>query len=172
MTRLLFLPNDQTFLLLDSEYPPAEVVEAVLSGKWVPPEPYGSALAQMQQEQPFKAFQQGTLVVITTVQPLALEKNTTAAPGLGQRSPELLLTPRQTDVLQALAEGMTTKEMARLLHLSERTVCSHISALKQRLGASTRAQSVGRAAALGLCKPSRFGPPPGKRGRSRSHPAE
>ncbi len=155
MTRLLFLPNDQTFLWLDSLIPAEEVVEAVLAGQWAPPEPYGAALAQLKHEQPFQAFQQGSLVVITTTQPLDLEMRAVA----GQASSDMMLTPRQHDVLQCLAEGLTTKEIAFRLGLRPRTVAMHIAALKNRLGTATRAQSVGRAAALGLCRPGIFNRP-------------
>jgi len=154
MTRLLFLPNDQTFLLLDSPFTAREVVEAVRSGSWVPPEPYSTFLAR-QQEQPLLAFQQGSLVIITTTQPLDLETKAVAAPASPRRSSDLLLTPRQHDVLQYMAEGMTTKEMALRLGVCIRTVAMHVAAIKQRLGASTRAQIVGRAAVLGLCKPGK-----------------
>lgn len=161
MTRLLFLPNDQTFLLLESALPAGEVVEAVLSGQWAPPEPYSTVLVEMEQEQPFQAFQQGSLVVITTTLPLDLKAKTVAAPASDQRSTDLVLTPRQQDVLQCLAEGLTTKEIALQLGLCPRTIAMHVAALKRRLGASTRAQSVGKAAALGLCKPGKPGPRPG-----------
>ena len=160
MTRLLFLPNDQTFLWLDSDQPADEVVEAVLAGYWVPPEPYGTALAELSHERLLYAFQQGNLVVITTTQPLDLESKAVAIASR-ERASDLMLTPRQHDVLQCLAEGMTTKQIALRLGLRPRTIAMHVAALKQRLGTTTRAQSVGRAATLGLCKPGNF---------SHSHP--
>lgn len=158
MTRLLFLPNDQTFLWLDSDQPAGEVIEAVLAGYWVPPEPYGTALAELSQEQPLKAFRQGSLVVITTTRPLNLKSKAVAAASAAQAA-DLMLTPRQHDVLQCLAEGLTTKQIALRLGLRPRTIAMHVAALKQRLGTTTRAQSVGRAAALGLCKPGNFTQP-------------
>jgi DNA-binding CsgD family transcriptional regulator len=161
MTRILFLPNDQTFLLLDSSLPAKEVIEAVLCGQWAPPEPYSAFLAELQHEQPLLAFRQGSLVIVTTTQPIDLEAKTVAAPGSLQRSSDLVLTRRQQDVLQCLAEGMTTKEIAIQLDLHPRTIAMHVAALKRRLGASTRAQSVGRAAALGLCRPEKRTTRPG-----------
>lgn len=156
MTRVLFLPNDQTFLLLDSPFPAEEVVEAVLAGQWAPPEPYGTALALLPHEEALHVFQQGDLVVITTIQPLELESRTIAARASLGRASDLMLTTHQQDVLQCLAEGLTTKEIALRLDMRQRTVAQHIAELKKRLGAVTRAQSVGRAAALGLCKPGNF----------------
>jgi DNA-binding NarL/FixJ family response regulator len=44
-----------------------------------------------------------------------------------------LLTPRQREVLQLIAEGHTTKEIARTLHLSHKTVETHRMQLMDRL---------------------------------------
>jgi DNA-binding NarL/FixJ family response regulator len=43
------------------------------------------------------------------------------------------LTPRQREVLQLIAEGRSTREMAEALHLSVKTVETHRSQLMQRL---------------------------------------
>lgn len=44
-----------------------------------------------------------------------------------------LLTPRHREVLQLIAEGNTTKEIARILHLGVKTVETHRSQLMERL---------------------------------------
>lgn len=155
MTRLLFLPNDQTFLLLESPLPPEEVVDAVLSGQWLPPEPYSLVLAEQKREHPLRAFHQGSLVIITTIQPLELEAKTVAAPSSRQIASDLMFTRRQLDILHGLVEGLTTKEIATRMGLAQRTIALHVSELKSRLGANTRAQFVARAAALGLYKPGK-----------------
>ena len=152
MTRLLFLPNDQTFLLLDSPFPAEAVVDAVQSGQWTPPEPYDGLLAELKMEVSFQALQQGTLVIIITSHPLAMEAGAMLVHPKTARSSGDFLTGRQSDVLQYMVEGLTTKEIALRLGLQPRTVLMHIAALKRRLGANTRAQSVMRAATLGLCK--------------------
>jgi DNA-binding CsgD family transcriptional regulator len=69
------------------------------------------------------------------------------------RSPALELSLRQREVLQLLAEGLTTKEIAIKLGLHQRTIAVHIAELKERLGTQTRAQTVGRGAVMGLCEP-------------------
>ena len=69
MTRLLFLPNDQTFLLLESPLPAGAVIETIEAGQWTPPEPYGSLLSELKPPILLQTFQQGTLVVITTSRP-------------------------------------------------------------------------------------------------------
>ena len=52
------------------------------------------------------------------------------APG---ESPSELLTPRQREILQLIAEGLTTKAIADRLHVSVKTVETHRSQLMERL---------------------------------------
>ena len=60
------------------------------------------------------------------------------------------LTPRQTEILQAVAHGRTDKEVAKALNLSPRTVEMHMSGAIKALNCATRAEAVHRAGALGL----------------------
>jgi len=60
------------------------------------------------------------------------------------------LTPRERQVLDLITEGLSTRQMARRLGVSERTVESHISRLYQKLDVRTRVQALHRAAGLGL----------------------
>lgn len=54
---------------------------------------------------------------------------------LSQRpSPAALLTPRQREVLQLIAEGRTSREVAMLLGLGIKTVETHRAQIMQRLG--------------------------------------
>jgi DNA-binding CsgD family transcriptional regulator len=48
------------------------------------------------------------------------------------------LTRREQEVLDSLADGATNREIAATLHLSERTVAHHVSAILRKLGVSTR----------------------------------
>jgi two-component system response regulator NreC len=57
----------------------------------------------------------------------------------GRRAPEDPLTPRERQVLQLLAEGRTTKEIADLLGTSAKTVESHRMRIKKRLNVGTSA---------------------------------
>ena len=50
-----------------------------------------------------------------------------------QRSLGEQLTPRQREILQLIAEGRTTKEIARTLHISVKTVETHRTQLMERL---------------------------------------
>ncbi len=52
------------------------------------------------------------------------------------------LTPRQTQILKLIAEGLSNDQIERELFISRSTLKSHIAALIQRLGARDRAQLV------------------------------
>jgi DNA-binding NarL/FixJ family response regulator len=52
------------------------------------------------------------------------------------------LTPREVEVLEQLAQGLTNKQIARILGISEHTVKYHISAVYAKLGAMNRAEAV------------------------------
>jgi DNA-binding NarL/FixJ family response regulator len=64
-----------------------------------------------------------------------------------------LLTPRQREILQLIAEGKTTKEIAGLLHLSVKTVETHRTQLMDRLDIHDIAGLVRFAIRVGLIKP-------------------
>ncbi len=53
-----------------------------------------------------------------------------------------LLTPREVDVLSAMADGLSNKEMARRLGISPHTVKFHAESLFRKLGVNTRAEAV------------------------------
>jgi DNA-binding NarL/FixJ family response regulator len=50
-----------------------------------------------------------------------------------ETNPMELLTPRQREILQLIAEGHSTKEIARILHVSAKTVETHRAQLMERL---------------------------------------
>lgn len=52
------------------------------------------------------------------------------------------LTPRETEILQYVAQGLTNKQIARNLSISEHTVKFHISSIYSKLGASNRTEAV------------------------------
>jgi DNA-binding NarL/FixJ family response regulator len=60
------------------------------------------------------------------------------------------LTPRELEVLQLLAEGMTQPQIARRLVISPRTVGTHIQNLLGKLDVHSRAQAVALAHRMGL----------------------
>lgn len=60
------------------------------------------------------------------------------------------LTPRETEVLQLMAQGMTNKAIAHALNISPNTVKFHINAILSKLDAQSRTDAVVRATRLGL----------------------
>ena len=60
------------------------------------------------------------------------------------------LTERELEVLRALAEGLSNREAAARLYLSEGTVKNHVTNILAKLGVRDRTQAALRARALGL----------------------
>jgi LuxR family maltose regulon positive regulatory protein len=60
------------------------------------------------------------------------------------------LSPRETDILSLIAEGLSNKEIARSLYIGPETVKSHLKSVFSKLGVERRAQAVSRAQTLGL----------------------
>jgi len=52
------------------------------------------------------------------------------------------LTPRETEVLQLLADGLGNKQIAARLQLSEHTVKFHVASIFGKLGAASRTEAV------------------------------
>ena len=67
-----------------------------------------------------------------------------------RRLRELGITPRELEILQAIAEGLSTREIAARLFVSENTVKTHASRLFEKLNARRRTQAVQIAKAAGL----------------------
>jgi DNA-binding NarL/FixJ family response regulator len=64
----------------------------------------------------------------------------------GTRTP---LTQRQERVLRGLLDGLSNREIAELLHLSEETVKSHVAAILRYFDVQNRTQAVVAAARMG-----------------------
>jgi two-component system, NarL family, response regulator YdfI len=60
------------------------------------------------------------------------------------------LTRRELEVLQMLASGLSNKEIAARLSISEHTVKFHVAAILGKLGASSRTEAVSLAIRRGL----------------------
>jgi DNA-binding NarL/FixJ family response regulator len=68
----------------------------------------------------------------------------------GERRRQIVLSRREEEVLRLVAEGLTNKEIARQLRVSENTVKTHVTSLFNRLGVDSRARAVAVAANEGL----------------------
>jgi len=60
------------------------------------------------------------------------------------------LTPRELEVLAAMADGISNKAIARRLGISFHTAKFHVAAILAKLNADSRTEAVARAAQLGL----------------------
>jgi two-component system, NarL family, nitrate/nitrite response regulator NarL len=60
------------------------------------------------------------------------------------------LTPREQQVAQLLVRGLTNKEIAACLEITEHTIKFHVNGLLRKLGVSTRTEAVVQAARLGV----------------------
>jgi DNA-binding NarL/FixJ family response regulator len=74
-----------------------------------------------------------------------------AAPGSGRAArPFPELTDREVEVLRLVADGLNNTEIARRLHLSEKTVRNHVSSIFAKLRVDDRSQAIVRARRVGL----------------------
>ncbi len=71
------------------------------------------------------------LEFLTQLKPLRLIK-----PGGGMTR----LTPRESEVVQLLAEGLSTREISQKLALTEHTIRNYLSAIYNKLGVSSRVE--------------------------------
>jgi DNA-binding NarL/FixJ family response regulator len=62
------------------------------------------------------------------------------------------LTPRELEVLEMLAEGLSNKLIAYRLSISDHTAKFHVNSILAKLNAGTRTEAVVRAVRLGLVK--------------------
>ena len=67
-----------------------------------------------------------------------------------ERVERLGITPRELEILEALAAGLSNREIAERLFVSENTVKTHAARLFDKLDARRRTQAVQRAKEAGL----------------------
>ena len=66
--------------------------------------------------------------------------------------PEAIITKREEEVLQRIAEGLSTTEVAATLYISVKTVKNHLASVYQKLDSRDRTQAVVRAVKMGIIR--------------------
>jgi two-component system, NarL family, response regulator DegU len=64
--------------------------------------------------------------------------------------PERVITSREEEVLQLIADGCSTPEVAEQLFISQKTVKNHLASIYQKLDARDRTQAVLQAVRMGI----------------------
>jgi len=72
-----------------------------------------------------------------------------ARAAVGPRAPQGELTPREAEVLALIAEGLSNRQIAERLVVSDHTVHRHVANILARLGVSSRAAAVAAASGSG-----------------------
>jgi len=65
---------------------------------------------------------------------------------------ESIITKRETEVLQLIADGRSTPEVAADLYISQKTVKNHLASIYQKLEARDRTQAVLQAVRMGIVR--------------------
>lgn len=78
-----------------------------------------------------------------------LPRGPSFAPGAAPRASSAHLSPRERELLELVASGLTNKSIARRLDLSINTVKYHLASIFAKLEARTRAEAVSAAARRG-----------------------
>jgi len=81
--------------------------------------------------------------------------------GSGDAAPFAELTPREREILEALADGLSNKMIARALQITDGTVKLHVKAILRKLGVRSRVEAAVAAVEQGLGRArARSGLPP------------
>jgi two-component system response regulator DegU len=72
--------------------------------------------------------------------------------GSAAREEDRLVTKREEEVLQLIADGCSTPEVAQKLYISQKTVKNHLASIYEKLNARDRTQAVLLAVRMGIVK--------------------
>lgn len=120
-------------LILTTYDTQADILAAVEAG----------ALGYLLKDAPEETLHTAVLDTAAGKRTLAPEVTNLLAERLAQ--PETALSPRELEILQALATGASNKQIAQRLFISEATVKTHLIHVYQKLGVETRTAAVSAA---------------------------
>lgn len=98
-----------------------------------------------------KDFNQSRAIALEIEELLTLPKDFLES-SKAKFKPQVALTVREKDVLKLLPNGLTAKEMALSLFLTEATIKSHLASLYRKLEVGNRVQAIAVAIESGLIK--------------------
>jgi two-component system, NarL family, response regulator DegU len=75
-----------------------------------------------------------------------------AAPSADHGGGDGVITKREEEVLQLIAEGLSTPEVAARLYISVKTVKNHLASIYEKLDSRDRTQAVVRAVKMGIIR--------------------
>jgi two-component system response regulator DegU len=90
--------------------------------------------------------------MLSEVQRLGSAAEAAAASGASGADAEPLITKREEEVLQLIADGLSTPEVASKLYISVKTVKNHLASIYQKLDSRDRTQAVLRAVRMGIVR--------------------
>lgn len=103
-----------------------------------------NAINSVNQGQPYLSSMVGQ-TILTEFRKLLTAKGTGAFLQLDIRIPFHLLTKRECDVLQLLADGQSNRQMAETLSISDKTIKNHVSNILLKMEVKDRTQAVVKA---------------------------
>ncbi|MDH6575771.1 response regulator transcription factor [Kitasatospora sp. MAP5-34] len=140
--RITALPDPPAVLILTTYSTDADILAAVEAGatgyllKDAPPEEVAVAV---------RAASRGETVLAPPV----------AARLLGRvRAGRPTLSPRETEILQLLAEGLANRQISKRLFISEATVKTHLVHIYDKLGVDSRTAAIASGLTSGMIRPA------------------
>ncbi|WP_236654498.1 LuxR C-terminal-related transcriptional regulator, partial [Streptacidiphilus anmyonensis] len=138
--RITALPDPPAVLILTTYNTDADILSAVEAGatgyllKDAPPEELASAI---------RAAAKGDTVLAPPVAARLLGRSRAGRP---------VLSPRELEILELLAEGLPNRQISKRLFISEATVKTHLVHIYDKLGVDSRTSAIAAAMQTGLIR--------------------
>jgi DNA-binding NarL/FixJ family response regulator len=148
-------PECKIVMLTTSDKEP-DLLEAIRSGacgyllKTLELEPFLTYLAGVERGESAISRELAGILLKTVAQQPDASKNPTGNQLQDTDDAEVELTPRQVELLQLVAQGLSNKELAERLYLSEHTIKYHVGGILQKLHLKHRDQAVDYGVKKGL----------------------